>query len=100
MRPHAIATASAPAEAKAKTKRSTAPSHPKKDERVRPRAHDSERDRFCGRCGAPTAIIVPPHDHVERAACSRCGFIRYQGPRLLVLAVIFAENRMLMMRRG
>jgi ADP-ribose pyrophosphatase YjhB (NUDIX family) len=67
---------------------------------VRQRSHDSELDRFCGRCGAPTELAVPPHDHLERAVCSHCGFIRYQGPRLLVLAVIFAENRMLMMRRG
>jgi len=67
---------------------------------VRQRSHDGELDRFCGRCGASTELAVPPHDHVERAVCSRCGFIRYQGPRLLVLAVIFAENRMLMMRRG
>ena len=67
---------------------------------MRQRSHHSELDRFCGRCGAPTELAVPPHDHIERAVCSRCGFIRYQGPRLLVLAVIFAENRMLMMRRG
>jgi ADP-ribose pyrophosphatase YjhB (NUDIX family) len=70
------------------------------EERVSRGSHDHELDRFCGRCGAPTELAVPPHDHVERAICSRCGFIRYQGPRLLVLAVIFAENRMLMMRRG
>jgi ADP-ribose pyrophosphatase YjhB (NUDIX family) len=67
---------------------------------VRQRSHDSELDHFCGRCGAPTELLIPPHDHIERAVCSACGFIRYQGPRLLVLAVIFAENRMLMMRRG
>jgi len=70
------------------------------EKRVRQRSHDSELDRFCGRCGAPTELAIPPHDHIERAVCSRCGYIRYQGPRLLVLAVIFAENRMLMMRRG
>src|SRR5580698_11165248 len=70
------------------------------EERVRQRSHDSELDRFCGRCGAPTELAIPPHDDIERAVCSGCGFIRYQGPRLLVLAVIFAENRMLMMRRG
>jgi ADP-ribose pyrophosphatase YjhB (NUDIX family) len=70
------------------------------EEQVRQRSLDSELDRFCGHCGAPTELAVPPHDHVERAVCSRCGFIRYQGPRLLVLAVIFAENRMLMVRRG
>ena len=67
---------------------------------MRQRSHDGEFDRFCGRCGAPTELAIPPHDHIERAVCSRCGFIRYQGPRLLVLAVIFAEDRMLMMRRG
>ncbi len=71
-----------------------------KEERVRQRSHDGELDRFCGRCGAPTELAIPPHDHIERAVCSCCGFIRYQGPRLLVLAVIFAEHRMLMMRRG
>jgi ADP-ribose pyrophosphatase YjhB (NUDIX family) len=70
------------------------------EERVRQRSHDGELDRFCGRCGAATELAIPPHDDVERAVCSGCGFIRYQGPRLLVLAVIFAENRMLMMRRG
>jgi ADP-ribose pyrophosphatase YjhB (NUDIX family) len=78
----------------------TAEAQAPEEERVRQRSRDGEFDRFCGRCGAPTELAIPPHDHLERAVCSRCGFIRYQGPRLLVLAVIFAENRMLMMRRG
>ena len=72
----------------------------REEEPVRQRSHDGEHDRFCGRCGATTELAIAPHDHIERAVCSCCGFIRYQGPRLLVLAVIFAENRMLMMRRG
>src|SRR3984957_11683039 len=100
MKPRTMATAWANSPRRAGTRARKIESQAQGVERVRQRSHDSELDRFCGRCGAPTELAIPPHDHIERAVCSRCGFIRYQGPRLLVLAVIFAENRMLMVRRG
>ena len=100
MKPRTMATAWADSSRRRGIRARTIEAQAQEEERVRQRSHDSELDRFCGRCGAATELAIPPHDHIERAVCSRCGFIRYQGPRLLVLAVIFAENRMLMMRRG
>lgn len=60
----------------------------------------AEHERFCSKCGAPTEKRRLEHDHLDRSVCTRCGFVRYQGPQLLVLAAVFAEGRMLMMRRG
>jgi ADP-ribose pyrophosphatase YjhB (NUDIX family) len=57
-------------------------------------------DCFCGCCGAPTQRLIPEGDHVERAVCPACGHIHYHGPQLLVLLGIFAEQRMLMIKRG
>ena len=54
--------------------------------------------RFCHICGgrlrqADAALR-------ERPICDVCGAVHYAGPTVVVLAVVFAEDRMLLMRRG
>ncbi|WP_281783676.1 NUDIX hydrolase [Sinimarinibacterium flocculans] len=56
--------------------------------------------RFCSHCGGAMASRLLPQDHCERAVCSACGIVHYACPRLLVLTLVFAENRLLLIRRG
>jgi ADP-ribose pyrophosphatase YjhB (NUDIX family) len=55
---------------------------------------------FCIRCGSCAEWRQLPNDHRQRAVCTACGHIGYVGPQLLVLTVVFAEGRLLVVRRG
>jgi ADP-ribose pyrophosphatase YjhB (NUDIX family) len=55
---------------------------------------------YCLRCGAATQRRVPQHDNRERDVCPACGYVHYAGPQLLVMTVVFAESRLLLLRRG
>jgi ADP-ribose pyrophosphatase YjhB (NUDIX family) len=55
---------------------------------------------FCVCCGGAAEWRQLPDDHRARAVCGTCGHVSYQGPQLLVLTVVFAEGRLLLLRRG
>src|SRR5579863_3683031 len=60
----------------------------------------SRRPCFCTYCGAALACRRHGNDVPERLTCTRCGTVTYNSPSLLVSAYIFAEDRLLLMRRG
>ena len=67
--------------------------------------HTPEMLRYCGYCGSP---FDPPEVSGElslSASCGSCKRLTYaepghRGPALLVLTSIFAENRVLLLKRG
>jgi ADP-ribose pyrophosphatase YjhB (NUDIX family) len=54
--------------------------------------------RFCPICGG--RLRQPDAALRGRPICEECGTVHYDGPTVVVLAVVFAEDRMLLMRRG
>lgn len=56
--------------------------------------------RFCSHCGASVIYTVPAGDQRERAVCNQCGQIHYQNPQLVVGAVAFWQNQLLLCRRA
>jgi ADP-ribose pyrophosphatase YjhB (NUDIX family) len=56
--------------------------------------------RFCAYCGALLALRRHVNELPARLTCASCQTIEYDSPSLLVNAYIFAENRLLLMRRG
>lgn len=54
--------------------------------------------QFCAQCGAP---LSAPSGHEARAlCCSACGAFPREGPSLLVIAGVFADEKLLLIRRG
>lgn len=55
--------------------------------------------RFCHICGSCLRQTDPA---LLRGGqnCDDCGAVHYSGPTVVVLAIVFAEERMLLMRRG
>lgn len=60
----------------------------------------SRHDRYCPRCGRPTAAQVPEGDHRERRVCTACGVIHYDNPRVVVGSVAYWEDKVLLVRRA
>lgn len=56
--------------------------------------------KYCSECGAVVEIQIPPGDERQRYVCSRCGFIHYQNPRLVVGSLPVWEDRILLCRRA
>ena len=56
--------------------------------------------RYCNRCGADVAFIVPAGDSLPRHVCGACGHIHYENPRLIVGCVATWEERILICRRA
>jgi ADP-ribose pyrophosphatase YjhB (NUDIX family) len=56
--------------------------------------------QFCHDCGH--ALVPVPHaaDSRERLTCSRCGFIHYENPKVLVWCLAHWGEKMLMCRRA
>lgn len=56
--------------------------------------------RYCNRCGADVALIVPAGDSLPRHVCGTCGHIHYENPRLIVGCIASWEERVLLCRRA
>lgn len=55
---------------------------------------------FCPLCGASVHYLSPPGDHHKRAVCQSCNTIHYQNPNVVVGAVAFWEQKVLLCRRS
>lgn len=51
-------------------------------------------------CGGPVELALPEGDSLWRHQCTRCGYIDYQNPRLVVGCIVQHEGRILLCRRG
>lgn len=56
--------------------------------------------KFCSHCGAPLRLAVPAGDDRERLCCTRCSFIHYQNPKILVACMMSWQDKLLWMRRA
>lgn len=56
--------------------------------------------RYCGHCGQPVVLKVPPGDHLPRYVCEHCGTIHYQNPRIVVGCIPEWQRRVLLCRRA
>ncbi len=56
--------------------------------------------RYCPLCGAEMneRLIIPDHKRVK--TCPRCGFVYFQGPKLVAGCLVESESRVLLLRRG
>jgi ADP-ribose pyrophosphatase YjhB (NUDIX family) len=56
--------------------------------------------RYCQACGDPLRRKILVGESNERLVCERCGFLVTAGPSVLVLTLIFSQERILLIRRG
>jgi len=55
---------------------------------------------FCSKCGAPVALSEVPGDSIKRFVCSVCNTIHYTNPNMVVGAMIYWEDRVLLCKRA
>jgi ADP-ribose pyrophosphatase YjhB (NUDIX family) len=56
--------------------------------------------RYCTHCGHSLAASPAADAAGAPRACGNCGKIAYDGPRALVLSLVFAANKLLLIQRG
>mgnify|MGYP006271342259 CR=1 FL=1 len=56
--------------------------------------------RFCNQCGSSVELRVPAGDDRDRFVCTRCEFIHYVNPRMIVGCLPEYEGRVLLCRRA
>lgn len=54
--------------------------------------------KYCPNCGAP--VVWRLEAGRERATCPHCGFIHYEDPKLVAVAVIPVDGKLVLGRRG
>jgi ADP-ribose pyrophosphatase YjhB (NUDIX family) len=56
---------------------------------------------FCSRCGGRLEFGFVDGEHRERLACSKCGYVAYVNPRLVVSTIpVTDDGRIVLLRRG
>jgi ADP-ribose pyrophosphatase YjhB (NUDIX family) len=56
--------------------------------------------RFCGDCGAPVTLRIPPGDNLLRNVCTRCAAVHYQNPKIIVGCIPEWEKQILLCKRS
>ncbi|HTD75179.1 MAG TPA: NUDIX domain-containing protein [Steroidobacteraceae bacterium] len=56
--------------------------------------------KYCQACGSALPLRGLLEDSCQRPACGRCGFLVNVGPTVLVLSLVFSQNRILLVKRG
>jgi 8-oxo-dGTP diphosphatase len=62
------------------------------------RMNSPSTSHYCAHCGTP--LGGNPPDGYARWTCPGCGRAPYDGPRALVLSLLFARDRFLVIKRG
>lgn len=55
--------------------------------------------RFCSRCAGRMVAKIPAGDVRERMVCTRCNYVDYQNPKILVACLATCGDKLLWMRR-
>jgi len=61
---------------------------------------NEEEYRFCPLCGQEIDYLVKDGRGPASFSCARCGFIRYQDPKLVVCALLEMDQRLLLVKRA
>ncbi len=56
--------------------------------------------RFCPRCGGPLGLRVVKEGEPERLVCEECGFVFYQGPKLVAAVIFEVDGGILLTQRA
>jgi ADP-ribose pyrophosphatase YjhB (NUDIX family) len=56
--------------------------------------------RFCPDCGGVLVVAILPNESRSRLKCQTCDRVHYEAPSIAVLTILFAENHLLLVRRG
>jgi ADP-ribose pyrophosphatase YjhB (NUDIX family) len=56
--------------------------------------------KYCQACGSALSLRGVLDDSSQRPACRRCGFLVNVGPTVLVLSLVFSQDRILLVKRG
>jgi len=56
--------------------------------------------QYCTQCGAQTVKAIPKGDDRERDVCTKCGFIHYFNPRLVVGSIPIWKDKILLVKRA
>ena len=56
--------------------------------------------QFCSQCAAPVETRVPAGDNRTRFVCTRCEFVHYQNPRMVVGCIPEHEGAILLCKRS
>lgn len=56
--------------------------------------------KFCSQCGGALAQRTPPGDDRDRSICTKCDFVHYQNPVVVVGCLIEREDELLLCRRA
>ena len=67
---------------------------------IKQMASNTMEIRFCSSCGGPMALRIPEGDDHVRSVCTRCGFIHYLNPKVVVGCIPIWKDRILMCRRN
>ncbi|GMH44941.1 hypothetical protein BSKO_12898 [Bryopsis sp. KO-2023] len=58
------------------------------------------KSAFCRKCGANMIVMIPEGDDKERDTCSKCNYVDYFNPKMVVGCIVEHEEKILMCRRG
>lgn len=58
------------------------------------------QQNFCGQCGTPVTVRIPPGDNRPRDLCEACGAIHYQNPRMVVGTLPVWQDKVLLCLRA
>ncbi|MFC9436154.1 NUDIX domain-containing protein [Nocardia sp. NPDC057030] len=54
--------------------------------------------KYCPKCGS--ALVCSGRGHEIRAACAKCGYVKYDNPLPTTIGLIVRGDRVLLLRRG
>jgi len=55
---------------------------------------------FCSSCGAPMEGKIPVGDDHLRSVCTKCSYVHYENPKMVVGCIPIFEDRILLCRRN
>lgn len=62
--------------------------------------HDTPHFRFCPLCGAELWSRILKKNEPARLVCSKCAFVFYRDPKVVVCSVVEMEGKIVLLKRG
>ncbi len=61
---------------------------------------NAQEFEFCPRCGGPLRLCEVKASEPERLVCGECGFVFYQGPKLVAAAIFELDGGIVLTQRN